>query len=266
MKFPDYTLTSEFIELRKAYIKAKELGVLDKLKFRDPPLSFIVEQIWTDCRRPYFNVYPGIASKLLSMPDTIESQEIRLPVSALEVRTSTSTGLIWQWDEQHVGVLVRHQASTSGTYSFAAIRKGRQVREWKESLLKEGDHPENVLSHMVLCFLVCLLATDKTIVTPVILNQHRRDDMTPAEIADYATRAIKRSGRIGFDVGRNLERLKATEHYRNGTFAKYYVGKDHERYPKDATESKVAIIQWRAGSIVNRGNLPEIPTGFKDIP
>ena len=110
----------------------------------------------------------------------------------------------------------------------------------------------------------CMLAQDKSIVEPVILNKHRKDYMTPAEIADYAERAISRTGRVGFEVGKQIERMKATIHYRNGCFAKYYVGKDHECYPANAELSKVPIIKWRSGAIVNKDNVPKVPTGFKD--
>ena len=110
---------------------------------------------------------------------------------------------------------------------------------------------------------VLALARDKTLVTPVIMNRHRRENMTGEEVARYAAAAIKTTQRIGFDVGRDMERRKSSEHYRNGHFARFHVKVGHPMYPPGHSGVS-AIVKWRSGCVVNKGNVPEVPTGFHD--
>lgn len=110
----------------------------------------------------------------------------------------------------------------------------------------------------------CGGAVERWHASTAVTLDHAEFLMTPAEVADYADRAIKRTGRVGFDVGRDIERAKASMHYRNGCFAKYYVTKSHEQYPPQATADRVPVIKWRCGSVVNKEHATRVPTGFKD--
>lgn len=235
---------------------------------------FLAELMWYAKQRPYFNVYPLIERKFLEMNDSIELSELSMPLPSIEVRTTKRTMLLSDFGESF---MLTVELGNNGDYQEFRVSKKQTLSlistndfvRFKEprfghcSIEKELSQDE-LSKVMFLAAGVCLLSKDSDIITPIILNSHRNKEMTPSEVAKYAEKAIKRTGRIGFDVGKDIERMKATIHYRNGCFAKYYVGKGHESYPVNATESKVPIIKWRCGSIVNKDSIPKVPTGYKD--
>ncbi len=218
-------------------------------------------------------MYPCIESKLMQIDRNIDVSELYLPFSAIEIRTSNKTFLACNHNSGfyfvvditptiHQEFLIHKLQNLSATVS-APYREIKQ--DWPRADEKHDLQQSDRIDIMLLVAGICMLAKDKSIVQPVILNKHRKDGMTPAEIAEYAAKAVARTGRVGFEVGREIERQKATVHYRNGCFAKYYVGKAHECYPTNAEADKVPIIKWRCGSVVNKDNVPKVPTGFKDL-
>jgi hypothetical protein len=238
-------------------------------------LRLTSELEWHRSKRPFFNVYPLIEKKFMELPGEIRMDELVMPFPAIEVRTQKLTMLLCR----HPGfflLVIDHKDGQH--YQEWIVRLRDTLREFFVNSENGGmkvlgsrtdDELQSVTKELHyglrLAVGTCMLAADSKILTPVILNAHRKENMTPAEIADYSERAVNRTGRIGFEIGREIERMKATVHYRNGHFAKYYVGKDHESYPKNAEASKVPIIKWRCGSIVNKDNAPKVPTGFKDL-
>lgn len=229
------------------------------------------ELAWYRNRRPYFNVYPYIEKKLCELSENIDMSELSLPFESIEVRTKTTTVLMCN----HKSLFLFVMELGGGIYQEIAIPRMYTIGKTLHlpaSLVAEHWNPtgdaifphELVRSAIFICAGTCMLASDKSIVTPVVLNKHRKDGMTEEERAAYAEKAIRRTGRIGFDVGRHIEKLRATAHYRNGCFAKYYVGKNHELYPKNSELIKAPVIKWRSGAIVNKDVLPSVPTGFKD--
>lgn len=228
---------------------------------------------WYRERRPYFNVYPLIEKKLLELNDSINASELHLPFKTIEVRTQKRTILLGDTGTYFIcvhempnGRYEEFAMSKSGTLSEIANGSFQRVNStWpKTDTGPSGLDKDDRTECLFLAAGTCLLARDTSIVCPVILNNHRRDNMTPAEIAEYAAKAVARSGRVGFDVGRDIERMKASAHYRNGHFAKFHVTSNHPMYPPNATAHKVPIIQWRSGAVVNKDVVPTVPTGFKD--
>lgn len=256
--------------------------IQNAMKLKDPFPAFRLnaELEWHRSMRPYFNIYPVIESKLLELTDEIQFQELNLPFKSLEIRTSLATFLFSDTGDAFMIVAESRSKGPSGTsrYQEFLLRKQETLKavidgEYRE--LSVSDWPSvsgsvRSLSEQERNRLVriaagtCMLAADRSIVTPVILKNHQKNSMTPAEVAEYAQKAINRTGRIGFEVGREIEKMKATAHYRNGHFAKFHVGKTHDCYPKNATVDKVPIIKWRSGAIVNADNVPKVPTGFHD--
>jgi hypothetical protein len=287
IKFKDYV--SGFAEVRALRSKIKPQSNVDFDNFEsvydfeinrlDPKKDAISitrlqsELFWYRAKRPYFNVYPLIEKKLLEIDKNVYCRELSLPFDSIEVRTSSMTFLL----------------SITSRFLFFVVELGNGYQEFlvpKDATLKElieapfetvdgetwfrqdasfGITHEDRCKCIVLGAGVCMLSLDKNIVVPVILNCHRRENMTAAEIAEYAAKAAKRTGKTGFDVGKDIERMKSTVHYRNGCFAKYYVSKGHEQFPLDSELKKVPIIKWRCGSVVNKKNAPVVPTGFKDV-
>ncbi len=226
---------------------------------------------WYRVKRPFFNVYPLIEQKFLELDEEIDMAELVMPYPAIEVRTQTKTLLICEKKSCFLFIA----EGMNGDYQEFVIQRTSKINKVlaagyakvEEPWIKKGSFglsEEEMRNCLFIAVGTCMLARDHQIVMPIILNRHRKENMTPAEIAEYAEKAIKRTGRVGFEVGKDIERMKATVHYRNGCFAKYYVGKTHESYPKNAEASKVPIIKWRCGSVVNKDNVPKVPTGFKD--
>lgn len=242
------------------------------LKLKDPlcKARLASELIWYRDKRPYFNVYPVIEKKLLEISGDLLLSELFLPFSTIEIRTSTTTFLLH--DAGRAFLLTVEMGNLA--YAEFILYKRGHVKEigTAEYVHMETDWPsknkgvflsdEVRIACATLACGVCLLAKDPSIVVPVVLNKHRKDDMTPEELLRYKEKAIEATGKTGWDVGRDMQFRQASCHYRNGCFAKYYVGKHHEAYPDNCDLQKAPIIKWRAGSVVNANNTPVVPTGF----
>jgi len=231
----------------------------------------VAELLWYRDRRPYFNVYPVIEKKLLEINEDIHLNELYLPYTSIEVRTKTRTILASDMGEVFLFIV----EMGGGKYQEFMMKKNGKVgaissadyKEIETDWPKKTHGPGLTGSDRTQCaFIVCgtcLLAKDSSVVSPVVLNKDRREEMTPEELKKYAEKAAATTGKTGFEVGREIQLKQASIHYRNGCFAKYYVGKTHEAFPKNATCDKAPIIKWRCGAVVNAGNAPKVPTGFK---
>jgi hypothetical protein len=230
------------------------------------------ELAWYKCRRPFFNVYPVIEQKLLSISDEIDISELYLPFPTIEIRTKNRTMLLSCDDF----VFMFTVELKNGEYQeFCMAKRGRvkqiESAEYRENV--ETDWPIKGTSKglsdddrrqcaMLVCG-VCLLAKDESIVVPVVLNRDRKEEMTEDELRKYAERAAETTGKTGFEVGREMQLNQKSCHYRNGCFAKYYVSKTHQQFPDNCDLEKAPIIKWRSGAVVNASNAPKVPTGFK---
>ena len=293
--FKDYVSTfEEFKRLvnstPRAIKAAQQLGV-DSSDFEsvykaemvrlDPKTQMLaVERLkseleWYRVKRPFFNVYPLIENKFLELDTEIDMSELVMPFPTIEVRTKRKTILLCEKKNCFL-VIIERRDGVAGEYQELVIQRTSKISrvldagfaKIEEPWIKKGNafsSEQEMRECLFIAVGTCMLARDRQVVMPVILNKDRKDSMTPAEIAAYADKATKRTGRIGFEVGKEIERMQATVHYRNGCFAKYYVGKTHESYPPNAEASKVPIIKWRCGSVVGKENVPKVPTGFKDL-
>jgi hypothetical protein len=234
---------------------------------------FLSELLWYRVRRPFFNVYPVIESKFADMSETLDMSELVMPYPSIEVRTRRRTMLLSEIGDDFMITVELDKAGekyqevrVSRKQAIGNVQNNVEVRlESSPQPAKVGSLEFGELERLIYVAVgVCMLAKDKTIVTPVVLNANRKESMSADEVARYAEKAINRTGRVGFDVGRELDRMPASVHYRNGHFAKFYVGKSHESYPDNCDLDKVPIIKWRCGAIVNKDHVPKVPTGFHD--
>lgn len=282
----------QLVKAMREYMEANDHDPASRNNTR----RLLEERYWYLHRRPYFNLYPSIEEKLIEARiEDLELAGLTAPCGALEIRTThgaifiCDTATIWKgygteqtpdkWRMEYIYQPAGYTMDkTSPFMSATMILKGtfrdeinRLEATWKKYATdKELDYdPDFTIAKQVTRTVLgcCLLGRSSPIVTPVLLNKDREkhgDTMTPAEAAEYAERAKRRTGRVGWDVGRDLEGDKRAAHYRNGCFAKYYVGREHELYPQEATERIVPIIKWRAGAIVNKDNGIKVPTGYRD--
>jgi hypothetical protein len=234
---------------------------------------FLSELFWYQVRRPFFNVYPIIEKKFSEMGEEFDMSELVMPFQSIEVRTKQRTMLLADVGGDFMITVELDKTGEeyqefriSRNQKIGNVRKNIKIRHESSARPAKSNnlHFDELERLIYMAVGVCMLSKDKSIVTPVILNANRKESMTPAEIANYAEKAINRTGRVGFDVGRELDRMPASVHYRNGHFAKFYVGKTHECYPDNCELSKAPIIKWRCGAIVNKDNVPKVPTGFHD--
>jgi hypothetical protein len=254
----------------------QEITVSAKANERLATARLSGELIWYTLKRPYFNVYPAVETKLDKVSENIELKDVSLPFPVLEIRTFSSTMLLCDTKTHFVFTI---DNPNNNTYEEMMVLKNGtlgQLQEFSDYeiedsvfTVKSETHRKRDLQkifnkHLRLACGVCLLSKDPAIIRPVILNQHYREDLTPEQIEDYAKRATSRTGRIGFEVGKELERTKNSAHYRNGCFAIYHVSKNHEKYPPHAVSDRAPVIIWRSGTVVNRDYVPPIPTGYKD--
>lgn len=254
-------------DYRSAY--AYELKRTAKLRDRFAPMRMLAELRWYDLKRPYFNVYPVIEQKLVDVNKDVQLEQLRLPFKTLEVRTYSQTMLLADCGEVFLMVI---EGKGMAYQEFVMAKKGtvgqirhadyRQVNtDWpmKSEFQVSKESRERAA---ILASAVCLVAKDPSIVVPVMFGADADRTLTESESAMMAARAVRKTGRVGFEVGLEVERNKASVHYRNGCFAKYHVGKDHPQYP--GGESLMPIIKWRNGCVVNKENTPVVPTGFHD--
>jgi hypothetical protein len=242
-------------------------------KYKDPfcKMRMFSELLWYRCRRPFFNVYPVIEKKLLEISGEVDIGELYLPFPTIEIRTTSRTMLL-----SDAGNLFVFTVELSGGryQEFCMVKKGvvKQIEsleyrsiitDWPKKGSGNGLSDDDRKECATIACGVCLLAKDPTIVSPVILNKDRKEEITADELKRYAERAAEATGKTGFDVGREMQLNQKSCHYRNGCFAKYYVSKTHQQYPNNCDLEKAPIIKWRSGVVVNASNSPKVPTGFK---
>ena len=223
------------------------------------------EEQWYADRRPYFRVYPLIEKKLLALRGKMTVGEMRMPYPSIEINTQRRTMLFHKSDDRCTLVaettgddFVLLAAPLETTIDQCAAAR-EQISDWHGA----SDASKDIAGECIrIAIGVCLLATDPKIVAPVILDKHRRDDMRPEEIERRAAQAISRTGRVGFDVGRDIERMPVTSHYRTGCPAIYHVGKSHESYPRGGVLDREPVLLWRSGAVVNADRTVRVPTGF----
>jgi hypothetical protein len=253
------------IEYKRFYLH--EVQLRQRLNQDGRMYRVYCELQWYLDQRPFFRVYPIIERKILSLRGKTTLAEMRMPYPCIEINTRRRTMLFHKTKDHAVLVAQTSddEAIVLATLLNATIddcvNARSRITEWHDA----SDAGKDIAGECIrIAIGVCLLATDPRIVSPVILDKHRRDDMTPEEIERRAAQAVSRTGRVGFDVGREIERMPVTSHYRTGHPAIYYVGREHKQYPQAGTADREPVLIWRAGAVVNADRLPKVPTGFRD--
>ena len=253
MAFPKLPTVDDLWQSQYDLIKRNNLG----------PLALVggyADVEWHKAKRPYFRVYPTIERKLIEIGRNSKPMNLRMPFKQLEVSTQSRCFLLFRHETQcFVASTKNGKRSISHFLAIGDWAKKDDIGDPSGVFTKQ-----ELVEQAALALGVSLLANDPRIIAPVILNEHRRENMTPEDIERRAAQAVSRTGRVGFDVGRDIERLPVTAHYRNGCFALYYVGREHKQYPQAGTADREPVLIWRAGAVVNADRLPKVPTGFRD--
>lgn len=270
------------IDFFEHYIKSADLCG-DAFSFR----RGIMERDWDKLGHPYYNVYPAILPMLLSLrldiscstlqSITIQPIEVRLPLK-LDV-----PGLCWQHgriksllmgiqpvpkaenaDELVDGLVIAFDIGELDAighpilaFKFFPLRDDMTIEEASnllpahESLGTGVQIPhETMLAAVRLCACIALIDSDSDIITPDILNRDKDkwDSASEAKREEMTKRARSR-GKLGWDIGASVE---YAPHYRRPHPALVRVGKGR-------TLSRIVM---RKGSVVHRGKLTSIPSGF----
>jgi hypothetical protein len=261
----------------------------------------LLEDLWERIERPYYNLYPAIVPMLLglrldipcsSLKDiSIQPIEVRLPVdldSSLK-NTSThsiegnSTGLVWPEGRiksllmgiQPVPESVDSEMLVPGlviafdigevdehnhpilSFKFFPLREDMTIEEAVNLLPPHQSFdvgvpiPQETMTAVVkLCACIALIDSDSDIIAPDILVADKAKWEGASEAARLALlEKAKRRGKNGWNIGSEIQ---YAPHYRRPHPALVHVGKGR----------MLTRIVMRKGSVVHRGKLISIPTGF----
>jgi len=230
------------------------------------------ERTWYDNKRPYYNVWPGIAAKLLMLDvSKVPVRACKLPVDPLVIRFAEGSDFLFDDARPVQSVLfaaesVRFPEQMPFTSLCIVKSTGFETRipfalDAEETIganrdnlvTKYMDAPRVDFTHktLSLCLSLCLLATDASIIEPDVLSADRNKYEETLD-EKYVQRARNR-GKYGWNVGRLIS---VTPHYRRGHFALRWTG-------KGAATPKII---WINSVIVKRKSVTDIPTGYLDIP
>lgn len=249
----------------------------------------LLEKIWEDIDRPYYNLYPAVIPMLLNLRLDIPcSTLLDISVQPIEIRLPEkldAPGLVWPEGKvkslliglQPVPESVDAEMLTTGlviafdigeldeagypilAFKFFPLREDMTIED-AANLLPAHDSfnvgvsiPQEVMTTVVrLCACVALIDSDSDIIAPDILNKDKDKwgEATEAQKAIMLNRAKDR-GKNGWDIGSSIEHCP---HYRRPHPALVRVGKGR----------KLTRIVMRKGSVVHRNKIISIPTGFSE--
>lgn len=248
-------------------------------------VNMLMEKAWWDIERPYYNVWPSV----LQM---IEDVDLDVPMRCLTLPHAT-TAICFAEGTKHglMSCLVGTRKAAEGqlfiSLSASVFWNKEIVTVWRFGQLR-GDEPFSVFARCrednpaewsrtsescmtaeqeseilrIMCHIFCgvaILASDATLVQPIVLNR----DLLKYQSADEVTkkyleeRAARRNGR-GFNVGKKLEEelktASVSPHVRKPHMALFWTGKGRT----------IPVLQLRRGAYVHRADVTKVPTGFMD--
>lgn len=247
----------------------------------------LLESSWERMERPYYNLYPAIIPMLLKLRLDIPCSSLKdISIQPIEVRLPEALeapGLVWPQGRikslimgiQHVVESVDSEYLTPGlviafdigevgsngypilSLKFFPLRDDMTIEEAANLLpphqsFDEGVPipQETVIALVKLCACIALIDRDSDIITPDILVADKAKWDGASEAARLALLdKAKRRGKYGWNIGSGIE---YTPHYRRPHPALVRVGKGR----------MLSRIVMRKGSVVHRGKLTSIPTGF----
>lgn len=247
-------------------------------------VNLMVEKLWWEYERPYYNLWPSVLQMIRDVSLDVPMRCLRLPYSAMAVclPEDTKDGLasfmvavnkglkreflvsitanvfvggqsmvVWRWGQ------------VDGDEPFTVFANCRdKPQEWnREGTTELSEEEESRILELV-CHVFCgvaILANDPTIVQPIVLNR----DMLKYKSSDEATkkyledRAARINGR-GFGVGEGLENeLKSASvspHVRRPHMALFWTGKGRT----------TPVLQLRRGAFIHPAEATKVPTGYVD--
>ena len=237
------------------------------------------ERDWEKARRPYYNMWPSIIPMLTRLNLDLDSDLIRLPLSALCIRFPKDTAknpLKFDWNGKEfpvrcimlgeinegtgLSVLVDiGEVMPMGvpiyTYRNFPRKPGLTVEKSLAGLEAKGLFAEIgvqvpdafVMDCIRLCCSLCLLENDPSIISPDVLA----NDLAKFEASGdqkFVDKAHRR-GKVGWDVGKHIEVIP---HFRRPHMALVWTGAGRA----------VPKIVPRRGSIVHREAVEKLPSGF----
>lgn len=255
---------------------------LSKQKQGSRALNLMVERLWWEYERPYYNLWPSVLQMIRDVSLDVPMRCLKLPYSAMAVcfPEDTKEGLasflvsvdkgikreflvnitanvfvggeamvVWRWGQ------------VDGDEPFTVFANCRDnPKDWKRHGVGELSEEQESSILKLVCHVFCgvaILANDPTIVQPIVLNR----DMLKYRSSDEATkkyledRAARINGR-GFGVGEGLEsELKSTSvspHVRKPHMALFWTGKGRT----------VPVLQLRRGAFIHPAEATEVPTGY----
>lgn len=222
----------------------------------------IIEKIWIDRNRPYFNIWPAIADAMLRTTLDVPETLIKLPFDAIAVRFPVGQELVL-CDGFQATSIITCVTKFKGTSTLFFVAKSFDAHkslvfmvprlspnETIEHSLKKSPHfsigdPGTECLRLICC--LCLMVDNPDLVQPDVLADDRpRYEETHDQ--KYVAKAIRR-GKLGFNVGANIT---IDPHYRKAHLAIRHTGPGGS-VPK--------VVQVKA-CIVKRNKLTEVPTGF----
>ena len=232
----------------------------------------LAEGIWTQLRRPYYQVFPAIIPALLKLRLDIAANLIHTPMPDLLVRLpadrqidelpGVQTALMAQdvpGEDLRLWVNFMRPTGLANMHVTLGCEPGKTLEQsFQESAANtqsyvvsgnfySEDYLPMVLNSLRLCAMLCLLADDPDAITPDVLADDRRRYEASGD-QKYVDRAHRR-GKMGWNVG---EKIEVMPHYRRSHPALVWTG--HGR--------TVPRIVMRKGSVVHREVLAQVPSGF----
>lgn len=237
-----------------------------------------VEYNWHKNKRPYYNVYPAIASSLIKVSLDFDCSLLKMPLPVLLVRFSEENppitgdlklplrsvmaakfdkianedgvetpGLgIW-CDRGEVDTVAGNDCPVYD-FQILMLKPGMTIEESISRFGSVCSHEDDKSLSQALRIVVgvCMLADDPEIIVPDVLEKDKGKEISDAIVQ----RAVKRD-KVGWIVGQKIEVIP---HVRRPHFGIRWVGKGR-------TEPKICRIK---GSVVHRNAVKDIPTGFQD--
>lgn len=228
------------------------------------------EIVWWKESRPYFNVWPVMLDALLkfkvenipirgvSKPD-VATFEIRFPRGGVKNVESVLVDT-WEQDDETLFFFAIGTSYRSVSGGQLCHRAFARFPTGSESPAKTfiSEFSNHKLSDLILPSIRCALSTvfmqgDPDAIEPHVLSKDlEKWDQSDSE--EYKRkleeRAIKRRGRVGFQVGRKCD---TSPHWRSPHLALFWTGKGRTK-PK---------VKMRAGCVVKRNKMKEVPSGYR---
>ncbi len=263
-----------YVRLKAIEYYSKFLAVIDELDGQVPDkqlddfvstaIQVVSEAHWYSKGRPYYKLFPSILDCFLRLRLDIPVCELDIPEQTILVRMAEDHYLK-TYDGNIACILVhvnKHNSKGPPYISFIDAQTtgycGQSTLSLKEQKTFEqlirmqiGRLQSRVEQTYRVGLTVLLLANDPSIIQPdVLADDRQRFDASndPAFRQRLIDKARKR-GVVGWRIGEQYETIP---HYRRPHPALYHVGKGrHDQR-----------IVFRAGSIVHRQKLTEVPTGY----